>query len=209
MGKDMTWEHKAGAQTDMIDVYVDSDWAGDRQQCKSTSGGLVIVGGMVVKSWSRTQRGRSLSSAEAEYYAIVTGAAEALAMQAMAEEMGWRVHTDSSAGKAVASRRGLGRLRHIELKCLWVQELVQEQRIVVKKINGLENPADCLTKPKDFKCFEPLLCLSGARWRPATTGRSSSISQSILLLCAVGRCEAAACESHVRESPIPVVMTRE
>ena len=27
---DMTWEYKAGARTDMIDVYVDSDWAGDR-----------------------------------------------------------------------------------------------------------------------------------------------------------------------------------
>ena len=85
---DMTWEYKAGARTDMIDVYVDSDWAGDRQQRKSTSGGLVIVGGIAVKSWSRTQRGRSLSSAEAEYYAIVTGVAEALAVQALAEEMG-------------------------------------------------------------------------------------------------------------------------
>ena len=45
--------------------------------------------------------------------------------------MGWkmsvRVHTDSSAAKAVASRRGLGKLRHIELKYLWVQELVQDQ----------------------------------------------------------------------------------
>ena len=116
---DMTWEYKAGARTDMIDVYVDSDWAGDRQQRKSTSGGLVIVGGIAVKSWSRTQRGRSLSSAEAEYYAIVTGVAEALAVQALAEEMEWkmsvRVHTDSSAAKAVASRRGLGKLRHIEL----------------------------------------------------------------------------------------------
>ena len=166
---DMTWEYKAGAQTDMIDVYVDSDWAGDRQQRKSTSAGLVIVGGIVVKSWSRTQRGRSLSSAEAEYYAIVTGAAEALAVQALAEELGWkmsvRVHTDSSAAKAVASRRGLGKLRHIELKYLWVQELLQEQRIAIKKINGLDNPADCLTKPKDFKCFEPLLSRFGARWR--------------------------------------------
>ena len=85
----------------------------------------MIVGEIAVKSWSRTQRGRSLSSAEAEYYAIVTGVAEALAVQAMAEEMGWkmsvRVHTDSSAAKAVASRRGLGS---------W-------------KINGLDKPATC------------------------------------------------------------------
>ena len=164
----MTWEYKAGARTDIIDVYVDSDWAGDKQQRKSTSGGLVIVGGTVIKSWSRIQRGRSLSSAEAEYYAIVTGTAEALAVQALAEEMGWnmsvRVHTDSSAAKAVASRRGLGKLRHIELKYLWVQELVQDRRIMIKKIDGLNNPADCLTKPKDFRCFETLLSRLGARW---------------------------------------------
>ena len=123
---DITWEYKAGARTDMIDVYVDSDWAGD------TPRGLVIVGGTAVKSWSRTQRGRSLSSAEAEYHAIVTGVAEALAVQTLAEEIGWkmsvRVHTDSSAAKVVASRRGLGKLRHIELKYLWVQELVQSRR---------------------------------------------------------------------------------
>ena len=52
------------------------------QQRKSTSGGLVVVGEIAVKSWSRTQRGWSLSTAEAEYYAIVTGLAEALAVQA-------------------------------------------------------------------------------------------------------------------------------
>ena len=99
-------------------------------------------------------------------------------MQALAEELGWNmsvgVHTDSSAAKAVACRRGLGKLRHIELKYLWVQELVQEQRIVIKKINGLDNPADCLTKPKDSKCFKPLLSRLGARWRSATAERGSS-----------------------------------
>ena len=86
--------HDVGVQAgrpDGYDVYVDSVWAGDRQQRQSTSGGLVIVGGTVAKSWSRTQRGRSLSSAEAEYYASVTGAAEALAVQALAEEMGWKM----------------------------------------------------------------------------------------------------------------------
>ena len=175
MGKaDMTWEYKAGARTDLIDVYVDSDGAGDRQQRKSTSGGLVIVGGIAVKSWSHNQRGRSLSSVEAECYAIVTGVAEALAVQALAEEMGWkmsvRVHTDSSAVKAVTSRRGLGKLRHIELKYLWAQELLQDLRIAIKKINGLDFPADCLTKPEDFKSFEPLLSRGGV----GSYGRYSS-----------------------------------
>ena len=46
----------------------------------------------------------------------------------MAEDLGWkavvRVWTDSSTVKAVSGRRGLGKLRHVELKWLWVQDAV-------------------------------------------------------------------------------------
>ena len=54
--------------------------------------------------------------------------------------MSVRVHTFLSAAMAVASRRGLGKLRHIELKYSCVEELVQDQRIAIKKINGHDNP---------------------------------------------------------------------
>ena len=135
----------------IIDVYVDSDWAGAADR-KSTSGGMVAVGGVGVKHWSRTQKSRALSSPEAEYYALVTGAAEGLGMQSLAEDLGWkmevRVWTDSSGAKAVAGRRGLGRLRHVELKYLWVQDVVREGRLRLRKIRGELNVADHLTKPK-------------------------------------------------------------
>lgn len=65
------------------------------------------VDGAEVKHWSRTQKARALRSGKAEYYAMVTGGAEGL-----------RVWTDSSAAKAVANRRGLGKLRHVELKAM-------------------------------------------------------------------------------------------
>ena len=196
--------HDAGVQDGRPDGYdrrvcgLRLGRGGDRQQRKSTSGGLVIVGGIVVKSWSRTPRGLGLSSAEAGKCAIVTGAAEALAVQAVAEETGWKmsvgVRADSSAANAVASRRGLGKLRHIELKYLWVQELVQDQKIAIKKINGLDNPTDCLTKPKDFKCFEcSVLEEQGGGQRPpkgVVAEERCRISKSILflpsLLCVIG-----------------------
>ena len=60
------------------------------------------------------------SSDEAEYYAVVTGSAEGLCAQSLATDLGWRfnvaVKTVSSAAKSVAGRRGLGRLRRVELK---------------------------------------------------------------------------------------------
>ena len=48
-----------------VDVHVDSDWAKGPER-KSTSGGMMMVNGTVVKHWSRTRAPRALSTAEAE-----------------------------------------------------------------------------------------------------------------------------------------------
>ena len=136
-----------------LEVYIDSDWAGSTDR-KSTSGGIICIEGAAIKHWSRTQKARALSSGEAEYYAVVTGSAEGLGAQSLATDLGWEfqcriiVKKDSSVAKSVAGRRGLRRLRHAELKYLWVQEAVAKGRIAMKKISVLYNPADVLTKPK-------------------------------------------------------------
>ena len=49
-----------------VNVYTDSDWAGQATTCKSTSGGVVQWGNATLTAWSRTQQTVSLSSAEAE-----------------------------------------------------------------------------------------------------------------------------------------------
>ena len=56
------------------------------------------------------------------------------------------VKTDSEAAKSFVSRRGLGRMRHIEVRELWLQEEVRKGTVVVKKVAGSENPADLMTK---------------------------------------------------------------
>ena len=50
--------------------YRDSDWAGDRNTGKSTSGGVVMIGRHLVRAWSRTPDAITLSSAEAELVAL-------------------------------------------------------------------------------------------------------------------------------------------
>ena len=54
---------------------------------------------------------------------------------------------DSNAAKAIASRLGLWRVRHMEVKCLWAQEALRQKRFEVAKVLGKKNPADVLTKP--------------------------------------------------------------
>ena len=92
----------------------------------------------------------ALSSGEAEYYGMVKGASNALGLQSMLHDIGVSagvvLSTDSSAAKGIASRRGLGKVRHIELSQLWLQDQVARSKIVVHKISGEDNFSDSLTK---------------------------------------------------------------
>ena len=145
----------------MVEVFTDSDWAGCRSSRRSNRGGVVTVGGNVAKTWSSTQGSVPLSSAEAEFYALVKGAAEAIAMRSLMADLGIAgrilLRVDSNSAKAIASRRGVGKVKHMETRFLWVQEKVRRGDIVVKKIKGTINPADVLTKPKSRDEFLKLM----------------------------------------------------
>ena len=71
-------------------------------------------------------------------------------MKAMLSDMGidkkLHVLTDSSAAKGIASRRGLGKVRHIEVNQLWIQDKVAQGEIELVKVPGNANIADALTK---------------------------------------------------------------
>ena len=118
---------------------------------RSTSGGLVQLGSHVIKHWSTTQATVALSSAEAEYAALVKAASNLLGVQALMEDLGvkdvpLKVHTDSSAAIGIASRTGLGKLRHLEVHLLWVQQHVRNGRFELLKVLGKNNAADIFTK---------------------------------------------------------------
>ena len=92
----------------------------------------------------------ALSTGEAELYAINKTAASGLGIQSLLFDLGIHldicVFTDATSGKAMASRRGLGKVRHIAVNELWIQEHIQSKTMTVKKINNNFNPADLLTK---------------------------------------------------------------
>ena len=56
------------------------------------------------------------------------------------------LHVDANAAIGIASRRGLGKIRHIETQELWLQEHVRSGNIILVKVPGSENPADLMTK---------------------------------------------------------------
>ena len=109
-----------------------------------------MLGQHLIKSWSTTQVPISLSSGEAEFYGVVKASSVALGYQAMMEDLGLRmavrVWTDSTATMGICGRRGLGKLRHIDTQCLWIQQKVRRKDIELRKIRGEMNPADLFTK---------------------------------------------------------------
>jgi len=135
---------------DEVDIFTDTDWAGCPKTRKSTSGGCLMLGSHTLKHWSSTQSGVSLSSGEAEFHGVVKGAGMGLGYQALLQDLGikasLRVWTDSSAAIGIASRQGLGKLRHLDTHTLWLQQAVRSRRLELKKVPGTANPADLLTK---------------------------------------------------------------
>jgi len=135
---------------DCINTWTDTDFAGCRNERKSTSGGLIMHGTHCLKSWSSTQSVIAGSSGEAEYDGIVKGGSNSLGMRSLMSDLGINVRiqikSDASAAIGIASRRGLGNIRHLEVSQLWLQQRVASEDLKIEKVKGAENVADALTK---------------------------------------------------------------
>ena len=81
-------------------------------------------------------------------------AAELIGIKSMMRDMGWdtdiKLHVDATVAQAMANRQGIGKIRHLEVRYLGLQEMAKSGVIAVRKMNGVLNPADMLTKPMSF-----------------------------------------------------------
>ena len=136
--------------TDKIQTRVDSDWAGDLIDRKSTTCVHIVIGEHFIKSFVSTQATPALSSGEAEFTATVKGGSVSIGVQSIAADFGetmWiELGTDSSAAKGMISRAGLGKVRHLDTGLLWIQHFVEIGVFKLRKLNGTENSSDLGTK---------------------------------------------------------------
>ena len=99
---------------------------------------------------STTQTTVALSSGEAELGGICRGASIGLGLQALAHDLGisldLEVLTDATAAIGICRRRGLGKIRHLHVADLWVQDRLRKKDFTLTKVLGTDNPADMLTK---------------------------------------------------------------
>ena len=108
------------------------------------------MGGHVLKTWSKTQATIATSSGEAELCAAVKGTAELLGLRSLAKDFGRtfgaELRVDAKATIGMVNRSGCGKMRHVEVGNLWIQQAVRTKQIAVKKVLGTDNIAELLTK---------------------------------------------------------------
>jgi hypothetical protein len=171
----------------VLRAFSDSDFAGCVATRLSTSGGAALHGAHLLKHWASTQKKITLSSGEAELGAVVKGFSEVLGLQSVARDLGveltTEVHADSSAAIGICGRSGIGKVRHLAVAQLWVQDFVRSKACRLFKVLGTENPADLMTKPlprAEIDAHLGRLGLSRAEGRAETAPRADAAIDTTL-----------------------------
>ena len=153
--------------TDNCDVeltgYSDSDWVGNLDENKLTSGFAFNIGTGVVSWRSKKQPTVSLSSTKAEYKALCNATCEVVWLRRILEEIGGKqteptkVYCDNqSAVKLAHNPIYHARTKHIELQHHFIIENIEPKEIKLIYCNTSDNVTDIFTKPVGKIHFEIL-----------------------------------------------------
>lgn len=143
--------------------FVDSDYAGDLDGRKSTSGNVFIAGSAAISWGSKLQPLTALSTVEAEYISMCSGVQEALWLSKLVGDFGGKIEgfplfTDNTGALTnIKGNPASPRTKHIDTRYHRIRDEVLLGRIVPHYVSTAENPADCFTKPLQKSPF--LKCL--------------------------------------------------
>ncbi len=95
-----------------------------------------MFGSHCLKTYSSTQDRVVLSSGEAELYGIVRAGSHGLGMVGLCRDLvlkaSLRINTGSDAATSIGSRRGVGKVRRLDVRELWLQEPVNRGDLVFR-----------------------------------------------------------------------------
>jgi hypothetical protein len=108
-----------GGSETVLQGYVDSDMAGDKDSRRSTTGYVFTIGGIAVTWISKMQKVFALSTTEAEYVAATEASKEMIWLQRFMEELGKkqensRLYCDSESAIHLAKKSAFhSKTKHI------------------------------------------------------------------------------------------------
>ena len=136
----------------------DSNYASDPNDRKSISGRLNTVGGTLSNWTSKKQGAVTLSSTEAEYYALSECAQEAVFTQNLLEEIAKVkipaiIYEDNLGAIFLTKNQQVSqRTKHIDIRQHFLRNLVEEKRLDIRFVRSEDNSSDITTKntPQDL-----------------------------------------------------------
>jgi hypothetical protein len=161
----LEWERGKGG----LVAFVDSDYAGDLDGRRSTSGYVFMSSGAAVSWGSKLQPLVALSTVEAEFISMCTGVQEALWFSKLMSDLGEGeggvvVYTDNTG--ALANIKGIPistRTKHIAVRYHRVRDEVEKGAIIPKYVGTAENIADMFTKVLAKAPFTKLRAQAGLK----------------------------------------------
>ncbi|KAJ4820349.1 polyprotein [Rhynchospora pubera] len=137
----------------MLIGYSDSDWAGNLDDRKSTSGQVFFYGNNAISWSSKKQATVALSTAEAEYSAVTSAACQAVWIRSLLEELNCEqigattLYCDNQSAIAIANNPvHHNRTKHIDTRLHFIRDLVEKKVIELQYVNTNQQIADVLTK---------------------------------------------------------------
>ncbi|KAK8352758.1 hypothetical protein V6Z12_A05G114100 [Gossypium hirsutum] len=132
--------------------YVDSDFAGDLDKRRSTTGYLFTLAKAPVSWKSTLQSTVAVSTTEAEYMAVTEAVKEAIWLNGLLKDLGVvqshiSLYCDSQSAIHLAKNQVYhSRTTHIDVRYHFVREVFEKEKILLQKIPTADNPADMMTK---------------------------------------------------------------
>ena len=86
-------------------------------------------------------------------------------------KLGIVLYTDSTAARGICNRRGVGKVRHMDVQLLWLQERIQSKEFALRKVDSALNLGDLSTKYVDAATIGRIIGLMGMAF---SIGRSTA-----------------------------------
>jgi phosphoribosyl-AMP cyclohydrolase len=142
-----------------IHGFVDADWVGDMDCRRSTSGYVFNLFGGAISWMRKIQSVVALSTTKFEYMATTHARKEAIWLQRLCSGIGLvqqvvRIDCDSqSAIFLVRNPTYHSKTKHIDVQYHFFRDMVEEKKVLLVKVDTLENVADSLTKSVSTEKF--------------------------------------------------------
>jgi hypothetical protein len=151
-----------------LEGYSDSDWCGDKDDRRSTTGYWFSFGKSSISWSSKKQNIVALSSCEAEYVAAAQAACQAVWLESLLEELKinyvkpMRLNVDNKSAISLAKNPiAHGRSKHIETKFHFLRDQVSKEKLIVVHCRTEVQIADILTKSLRADRFKELRKMLG------------------------------------------------